>query len=259
MLKNVYPVINAGEVIDKETLELLRDNPMEITTLMNKRYHDGIIDGFEVSVTSDRENIRIEKGILKFDSKYFWSNEPFIVKIPEIEDRYIIKFRLTCEIKEKKRYIRTGDIIIEKGTDLQEDELEITRFIKREGAELRTAYNKYEDLNREYNTLNLVYRKYSCLHTDGRLDPLILKFWAEEAFEKENLDSFDIIFASKALDYNVNRDNTIMYINRKLKEKKKVYTNEEIYQNLLHILNNLGMDRKLKEESIFRPRKIIVD
>ena len=259
MIKNIYPVISTGEAIDKETLELLRDNPMEITLLMNKRYHDGIIDGFEVSVTSDGKDIRIEKGLLKFSDKYFWSNEPFIVKIPEIEDRYIIKFRLDCEIKEKKRYIRTGNVIMEKGISLQEDEMEITRFIKREGAELRTAYSKYEALDREYNTLNLIYRKYSCLHTAGKLDPLILKFWGKEAFEKENLDSFDIFFASKALDYGVNRDNTIMYINRKLGERKEEYTNYEIYQSLLKILENLGMERKLREENIFRPRKIIVD
>lgn len=259
MIKNIYPIINVGEVIDKETLELLRDNPMEISLLMNKRYKDGIIDGFEVSVNAEKDVITIEKGILKFKDKFFWMMSQVEVKIPEIEEMYIIKFKLSSITKEKKRYIRTGDIIIEKGTNLKEDELEIVRFIKREGAELRTAYNKYEDLNREYNTLNLIYRKYSCLSSEGRLDPLILKFWAKETFEKENLNAYDIIFASKCLDCTVNRDNTISYINRKFNKKEENYLNEEIYAHLGRILENFGSGRELKGETVFRPHKIIVE
>lgn len=259
MLKNIYPVINVGDVIEKETLELLRDNPMEITVLSHKRYKDGIIDGFEVLVNDDEGIITIQSGILKFKNKFFWNKNPMELKIPEIEDEYIIKFKLDYNVEEKKRYIRTGNVIVEKGTNLESDELEIVRFIKREGAELRAAYEKYEDLNREYNTLNLIYRKYSCLDIDGRLDPLILKFWAGEAFEKENLSIYDIVFASKCLDYQVNRENTVTYINRKLRKKENRYSNKEIYIHLGEILENLGSERELEKEKRFRPHKIIVD
>ena len=158
---------------------------------------------------------------------------------------------------------RKIEIITEKLTagefDTAENELELVRYIWREGAELRQAYGKYDDLNREFNTLNIIYQKYSSQHIDGTLNPFILKLWRKEAGEKENLDNYDIQFLFLSANQRMERENIIYYINRKLNKKEENYTNIELYENLSEILDILGKNRDISEPKIFRPNKIIVE
>ena len=46
---------------------------------------------------------------------------------------------------------------------------------------------------------------------------------------------------------------------RKLKNNKENYTNEEIYENLLKILENLGNERTVTEKKRIIPKKITIE
>ena len=43
MIENKYPIFGNGQVINKEALDLLRDNPAELTDLLYLDKKDGII------------------------------------------------------------------------------------------------------------------------------------------------------------------------------------------------------------------------
>ena len=292
MIENKYPIFGHGQVINKEALDLLRDNPAELMDLLYLDKKDGIISGFDLVTNLEEKKVTVTRGIVKCGEKIFWMNEDYKFDMPEIENRYILKLNLFSDIEERKFYIRNADFSLEvldieannsknagaenkitNDLEVQEEvnnerkevwknkigEIEITRFITRIGAELRNDYNNFRDLRRDFNLLELINTKYSSKHKLGTLHPKILKLFGKEASKKENLDIYDVNFYVNCLNGSVERDVIVAYINLKLQMENESYTNEELYQYLVKILDNLGKDRKITEKKRVIPRKITIE
>lgn len=293
MIENKYPIFGHGQVISKQALDLLRDNPAELTELFYLDRKDGIISGFNIITDSESKRVTITKGILKCGGKIFWMNEDYKFDMPEIENRYILKLKLFSDFQKRKFYVRSADFLLEIlnneenieiknedgaeiGFDLDNQleinyenfentgrkkigEIEITRFITRVGAELRNDYNSFIDLRRDFNLLELINTKYSSRHELGTLHPKILKLFGKDASKKENLDIYDVNFYVNCLNGNVERDVIIAYINLKLQMENENYSNEELYQYLVKILENLGKDREISQKKRVIPRKITIE
>ena len=292
MIENKYPIFGHGQVINKEALDLLRDNPAELMDLLYLDKKDGIISGFDLVTNLEEKKVTVTRGIVKCGEKIFWMNEDYKFDMPEIENRYILKLNLFSDIEERKFYIRNADFSLEvldieannsknagdenkitNDLEVQEEvnnerkevwknkigEIEITRFITRIGAELRNDYNNFRDLRRDFNLLELINTKYSSKHKLGTLHPKILKLFGKEASKKENLDIYDVNFYVNCLNGSVERDVIVAYINLKLHMENESYTNEELYQYLVKILDNLGKDRKITEKKRVIPRKITIE
>ena len=293
MIENKYPIFGHGQVISKQALDLLRDNPAELTELFYLDRKDGIISGFNIITDAESKRVIITKGILKCGGKIFWMNEDYKFNMPEIENRYILKLKLFSDFQQRKFYVRSADFSLEilnneenieiKNEDDAEiafdldnqleinyenfentgrkkiGEIEITRFITRVGAELRNDYNSFIDLRRDFNLLELINTKYSSRHELGTLHPKILKLFGKEASKKENLDIYDVNFYVNCLNENVERDVIIAYINLKLQMENENYSNEELYQYLVKILENLGKDREISQKKRVIPRKITIE
>ena len=282
MIENKYPIFGHGQTISKKALDLLRDNPAELTNLMYLDHKDGIITGFDLITDSENKRVIVTKGIVKCGGKIFWMNDNYNFDMPEIENRYILKLKLYSDFEERKFYIRNADFSLEilnndninieqeetvitnnfenqKNDKNKIGEIEITRFITRTGAELRNDYNNFIDLRRDFNLLELINTKYSSKHELGTLHPKILELFGKDASKKENLDIFDINFYVNCLNGNVERDVIIAYINLKLHLEQKNYSNEELYQYLVRILENLGKNREIVEKKRVIPRKITIE
>ena len=293
MIENKYPIFGHGQVISKQALDLLRDNPVELTELLYLDRKDGIISGFNLFTDAESKQVTVTKGIVKYGGKIFWMNEDYKFDMPEIENRYILKLNLFSDFQKRKFYVRSADFSleilnngenveikneddVETGFDLYNQleinyenventgrkkigEIEITRFITRVGAELRNDYNSFIDLRRDFNLLELINTKYSSRHELGTLHPIILKLFGKEASKKENLDIYDVNFYVNCLNGNVERDVIIAYINLKLQMENENYSNEELYQYLVKILENLGKDREIIQKKRVVPRKITIE
>ena len=293
MIENKYPIFGHGQVISKQALDLLRDNPVELTELLYLDRKDGIISGFNLVTDAESKQVTVTKGIVKCGGKIFWMNEDYKFDMPEIENRYILKLNLFSDFQKRKFYVRSADFsleILNNGENVEiknEDdvetgfnlynqleinyenventgrkkigEIEITRFITRVGAELRNDYNSFKDLRRDFNLLELINTKYSSKHELGTLHPKILELFGKEASKKTNLDIYDINFYVNCLNGSVERDVIIAYINLKLEMEQKNYSNEELYQYLVKILDNLGKDREIIQKKRVVPRKITIE
>ena len=282
MIENKYPIFGHGQTISKKVLDLLRDNPAELTNLMYLDHKDGIITGFDLITDSENKRVIVTKGIVKCGGKIFWMNDNYNFDMPEIENRYILKLKLYSNFEKQKFYIRNADFSLEilnndninieqeetvitnnfenqKNDKNKIGEIEITRFITRTGAELRNDYNNFIDLRRDFNLLELINTKYSSKHELETLHPKILELFGKDASKKENLDIFDINFYVNCLNGNVERDVIIAYINLKLHLEQENYSNEELYQYLVKILENLGKDREIVEKKRIIPRKITIE
>ena len=293
MIENKYPIFGHGQVISKQALDLLRDNPVELTELLYLDRKDGIISGFNLFTDAESKQVTVTKGIVKYGGKIFWMNEDYKFDMPEIENRYILKLNLFSDFQKRKFYVRSADFSleilnngenielkneddVETGFDLDNQleinyenventgrnkigEIEITRFITRVGAELRNDYNSFKDLRRDFNLLELINTKYSSKHELGTLHPKILELFGKEASKKTNLDIYDVNFYVNCLNESVERDIIIAYINLKLEMEQKNYSNEELYQYLVKILDNLGKDREIIQKKRVVPRKITIE
>ena len=293
MIENKYPIFGHGQVISKQALDLLRDNPVELTELLYLDRKDGIISGFNLVTDAESKQVTVTKGIVKCGGKIFWMNEDYKFDMPEIENRYILKLNLFSDFQKRKFYVRSADFSleilnngenveiknendVETGFDLYNQleinyenventgrkkigEIEITRFITRVGAELRNDYNSFKDLRRDFNLLELINTKYSSKHELGTLHPKILELFGKEASKKTNLDIYDVNFYVNCLNESVERDIIIAYINLKLEMEQKNYSNEELYQYLVKILDNLGKDREIIQKKRVVPRKITIE
>ena len=293
MIENKYPIFGHGQVISKQALDLLRDNPVELTELLYLDRKDGIISGFNLFTDAESKQVTVTKGIVKCGGKVFWMNEDYKFDMPEIENRYILKLNLFSDFQKRKFYVRSADFSleilnngenieikneddVETGFDLYNQleinyenventgrkkigEIEITRFITRVGAELRNDYNSFKDLRRDFNLLELINTKYSSKHELGTLHPKILELFGKEASKKTNLDIYDVNFYVNCLNGSVERDVIIAYINLKLEMEQKNYSNEELYQYLVKILDNLGKDREIIQKKRVVPRKITIE
>lgn len=293
MIENKYPIFGHGQVISKQALDLLRDNPAELTELFYLDRKDGIISGFNLFTDAESKQVTVTKGIVKCGGKIFWMNEDYKFDMPEIENRYILKLNLFSDFQKRKFYVRSADFsleILNNGENVEiknEDdvetefdlynqleinyenventgrkkigEIEITRFITRVGAELRNDYNSFKDLRRDFNLLELINTKYSSKHELGTLHPKILELFGKEASKKTNLDIYDVNFYVNCLNESVERDIIIAYINLKLEMEQKNYSNEELYQYLVKILDNLGKDREIIQKKRVVPRKITIE
>ena len=293
MIENKYPIFGHGQVISKQALDLLRDNPVELTELLYLDRKDGIISGFNLVTDAESKQVTVTKGIVKCGGKIFWMNEDYKFDMPEIENRYILKLNLFSDFQKRKFYVRSADFSleilnngenveikneddVETGFDLYNQleinyenventgrkkigEIEITRFITRVGAELRNDYNSFKDLRRDFNLLELINTKYSSKHELGTLHPKILELFGKEASKKTNLDIFDVNFYVNCLNGSIERDVIVAYINLKLEMEQKTYSNEELYQYLVKILDNLGKDREIIQKKRVVPRKITIE
>jgi len=293
MIENKYPIFGHGQVISKQALDLLRDNPVELTELLYLDRKDGIISGFNLVTDAESKQVTVTKGIVKCGGKIFWMNEDYKFDMPEIENRYILKLNLFSDFQKRKFYVRSADFSleilnngenveikneddVETGFDLYNQleinyenventgrkkigEIEITRFITRVGAELRNDYNSFKDLRRDFNLLELINTKYSSKHELGTLHPKILELFGKEVSKKTNLDIFDVNFYVNCLNGSIERDVIVAYINLKLEMEQKNYSNEELYQYLVKILDNLGKDREIIQKKRVVPRKITIE
>ena len=293
MIENKYPIFGHGQVISKQALDLLRDNPAELIELLYLDRKDGIISGFNLVADTENKQVTVTKGIVKCGGKVFWMNEDYKFDMPEIENRYILKLNLFSDFQKRKFYVRSADFSLEilnngENVEIKNEndvetrfdlgdkleinyenventgrkkigEIEITRFITRVGAELRNDYNSFKDLRRDFNLLELINTKYSSRNESGTLHPKILELFGKEASKKTNLDIFDINFYVNCLSGSIERDVIVAYINLKLEMEQKNYSNEELYQYLLKILDNLGKDREIIQKKRVVPRKITIE
>lgn len=259
MFENRYPIFKKGSILEKKELDLLRDNPVEIMELMYLEAKDGIIKGFDLETDEVEKVVVVKKGILKYKGKIYWLQEDYNFFMPDEEDKYILKLKLFSEIEDRKFYIRRGEFRLERGYETDEDEIEIARFITRTGADLRNDYNSFSDLRRDFNLLEIINQKYSSKNERGTLHPKILEMWALEVSKKENLDIFDVNFYTNCLQGKLERETIIAYINTKFISKKMDYSNDELYEGLLKILENLGKERTKQEKKRIVPKKISIE
>lgn len=254
---NKSPIFNKGEIIDKEMLDLLRDNPMNLINTIYSDLSDGVICGMNIVV--EEEFIVIKKGIFKFNAEIYFFGEDKKIVIPQDEGKFELKIIFEEEKIKNKKIEKKFDVHLDKEGEKREREFFLGEFLKQSGTYLRYPKDNFIDFGTNYNMINIIKQKKACSHSRGTLSQNIIKAFGKEMLKKDNLLGIDESFAMLCINNFVKRESITAYISYKKKVEAEEYKNNEIYEGLRDILESLkafGGDRNRK---LKRVKRMLID
>lgn len=253
---NKSPIFNKGEIIDKEMLDLLRDNPMNLINTIYGALSDGVICGMDI--VSEDDFILVKNGMFKFAGELYFFGEEKRIAIPEEEGKFNLKIFFEEEHIKNKKIEKNFDVYLCKDNEIREREFFLGEFLKQPGTYLRYPKDNFQDFGTNYNMINIINQKKACSHLLGTLNQKIVEAFGRELLKKDNLSSMDENFAMLCINDSVKRESITAYISYKSKVEAREYENSEIYEGLkdiLESLKNFGGDKNRKIKRV--PRMLI--
>ena len=235
MFKIVYPMFERGRILKKELLLALRDYSFGFAKLQYDGLTDGIVAGCEISVNDRR--LTVGPGIVKFQKFIYIMTEPQNVFYEPNEQFVSVKIRFSTTAAASTDFVNySGTIVLDEDIYLHENELEVCRFKLKRGSRLRNDYTGFDDIQTEYDTVNLADTTWAGIERPG-VHGFILKSFAKEALACHLTDAWDVTFCSQCMNGDlVHRSIIEAYVSNKLNQRNRELNNFEIYNDLERIL-----------------------
>lgn len=259
MLNNIFPLFERGRIMKKEMLWAVRDYAYDYGRLMAQNRGNGVLTGCSLSV--EEGNIVLGTGIIKFNSFLYLVGRP--LQIPYSHSEVYVSLKLCFSpAQEMADFIRyDAEPIISDRLELSENELELCRFKLKRGFRLRNDYNSFEDIQTEFDTMNLADATWSA-ECGGGLSPFITSYFARGALRCPLTNSWDISFCHHCLRdaLAVNPLLVRAYAADRLGVDNQVYSNRQLFEYLAMILQNIQNKTDIRpERQQRRKREIWVD
>jgi len=263
-MNKLIPKFVDGNILTKEMLTALSEFSFSVPDLLYQGYSDGIVSG--LTITVENNQIKVTKGVVLLQGQQFLiEQDTYLSYTPSNQVTYVM---LTYEgSKDTKGSVKHHYEIALKNEKQAESasEIELCRFKLQKNARLRWRYDDFEDLNTEYDTINLIHSPIASKY-QSTLHPEILKRFAREMLSFHLEDTVDIMFCMQIVGSNeaMNVEGILTYISLKAKDEptmeedvttQEEYTSKEepiimehkdIYKKLLGILQ--AEQRKVKKE-----------
>ena len=224
-----------GYILKRSMLVSLSDAAILTNELLRKGYANGILSGCELAVTDD--TIVVNPGLFFFEGQIFMLKKNLSVKYSPANVTMVLKLCFSDEVRDADCIYREAELRLTEQTALQAGELELCRFKLQEGAKLRCQYQDFEDMNTEYDTLNIIYASQAA-RGESTLLPEITKTFAREMLKYEEVSEFDALFCLQILGQSdaITKEALISYIEYKTKSQLDSHSNIAVYRALLTIL-----------------------
>lgn len=234
MFSGEYPIFSHGRLLKKEMFENIRDFSKDFIDIKFRDYSDGIIVGANAIIKD--HNIIVTRGLVKQEGRVYILDKDYTLPYYSTNKEMIIKVRFIDKALDDSFEMYNTEIFLDEDTEVKRDEIEIGRFKIKEGAVLISAYNSFEDLDAEYNAINIVNVSYSGLKK-STIHPLILKYFSLEVLKEKAANSYDIAFCMECINNSIiDKEDILHYLFNRLEIEYKDYSNKEIYNYLLQIL-----------------------
>lgn len=252
------PIFQRGSLLTQEMLQAMKEYMVEITTIQYAEYSDGILSGMQIQVSDGV--ITIGKGLLKYKDTLLVMPENVTVLIPNNNQLQLVK----CCIRDKEMSAEFEtmemDIVVDTSTEKRQNEIEICRMHMQNGAKLRSQYKSLEDMSTNYDTIQVIEADWAACKSKG-ISPQILQQFAREVRESQGKELIDICFLQQILAMEgraCSRELIEFYVSEKLNITQKEYTNQELYQGLCKVLQQLKGKTFIKQRAQ-ENRRMIVD
>lgn len=256
-IKKYRPEFPDGTVLRAEQLQQLATQAYVLPNLIFKNYANGIITGCDISV--EEYQIVISTGVFCFEKElYMIETEIYVPYSPENKWIYLkIKYIDTISTNGENSHIFGIDF---NENPTSKNELELCRFKLQKGAKLRVAYDNFEDMNTEFDTVNILHVPFSS-EDRSTLHPKVLERFANELMALSPQNILDQMICMQILNNraHINLKEIAAYLKFRADIHSDNITNINAYRELQNILwSEKGKLKPIKKKTIER-RKIIVD
>jgi len=238
MFTIAYPLFERGRIMKKELLLGLRDYSFGLARVQFDDWTDGIISGCAISVTDT--HLTVEPGILKFNQFVYVMTEPQHISYEPTERTTVVKVRFSTSADSGVDYVGyRGKLVLDPETTLLENELELCRFKLKQGSRLRCDYTGFEDIQTEYDTINLAHATWAGIERPGIALPILRQF-AREALQCSLAEPWDVTFCSQCMSGEIVHRSVIeAYVTAHGEHVSGTESNAGIYDMLERILSKL--------------------
>ena len=252
------PVFSKGSLLSQEMLETLKDYELRISENYFAGYADGIISGLDIKTSQGV--VYIGQGLIRFHGRLFFIPENTRMAVHPNNEWQCIK--AVFSDFEKNDNFEKQEMKIELSCNLEHEEsaIEICRIRLQNGARLRCEYRGLEDMDTEYDTVNLIESQWSAYGTES-IHPAILREFVREAKKCSLSHPADTAFVMQLTADDgraVNREFIRLYLENRVEKKEREYTNREIYQGLCRALKLIKTGETQTMEKR-KPRRLLVD
>jgi len=247
-----------GRIMKKELILAMREYSFGFARLQFDELTDGIICGCDISVSATR--LTMNPGIIKFNRFIYMVTEPQHIHYEPTEQIAAIKVRFSTTSAFSTDIVRYSvRLLSDHDTTLRDNELEICRFKLKQGSRLRNDYTGFEDIQTEFDTVNLAHATWAGPERPGIALPILRQF-AKEAIRCWLTEPWDVSFCSQCMAGDmVHRGVIEAYIAAHGITISGEEQNVNIYYMLTDILNKLKRNAKQLKQSERKKPRIVVD
>jgi hypothetical protein len=193
--QDAQPNFVEDHVLRSRQLECVRDFPREMASLRYEAYADGILFGCRVYADAA---IVISAGVILRKGVFYRLTAPAAIPYGPLEETQYLKARFDpADTVEEDILKKNAEIVLDIAPTAK-DEIELARFVLKEGARLRSDYTGFDDLDTAYDTLCVLHAP--CAAPGGQtLLPFVTALFAEEALFQNPENPVDIQFAMLCL------------------------------------------------------------
>lgn len=254
-----YPKFQRNTILKAEMLESLKEYPRDMLRLMYQLHADGIISGCYVTVEGKR-NLVIAPGIIKHNGILYYLKEKKVLANEPLGIEQILVVRFLEKKDGLDDILYPTEIKLKTEKEIQEDEIELCRFILKEGAELRKVYQDFRDMATVHNTINIIEVPYAGIG-ETTLSPEITYRFAMEMFQYHLSNPYDTAFVMQCMQQNViQRELIEAYIQNRIDNVAKGRLEQrQLYRYLNTILDMVKRGDNSSGRMRTGPRRMLVD
>jgi len=242
MFECKIPLFNPAP-LRKEILENMRDLAVKEQAARYSEYSDGILAGCELYERDMK--IGVTGGVLKFAGRIYVLTGSDSVPYRPTDAWTVLKVQFGGEEKSRDFMRYVGRLALDENVATLPNEIELGRFKLKHGSRLRTVYKDFQDMETEYDTVNLINVPFAGIG-EATLSPVIMTHFAREAYPHAK-EAPDIAFCTACLANSgmMSRESIRLYLWRRLDADGKMFDNREIHFLLTDLLAEMkGMARQ---------------
>lgn len=258
-MQNLYPLFERNRILKKELLWSLRDYSFAHIQLEYQEYGEGILEGCDVSVEGGQ--LVVKPGIIKSGDFICLLTEEERAEYGPSGQLVVLKMRITRDCSSPDHIIYRMELVPDTDPVLKENEFEVCRYKLQQGAILRSGYTDFEDMDTEFDTLNLIHASWGGLRGKA-MPPVVTRRFAEEILKSGNCLPEDILFSYLCLNQPGALPDRILtdYVGRKNhKDMTGIASRYELFLEMCLALGNIRQNENAERRNQTGRRKIIVD
>ena len=259
LMENRYPLFETGRILKKEALEVIRDYPKDLLSILYDGYTNGVIRGLRLSSDHENRTLIIGRGLVKLKGEVYLINKEVKASYTHTEQRKYLRLKHS-EIRDKDWKISEIEAFLSDDEESKDGEILLCDFLLKSGFVLRDTYLDFADMKSEYDTIHLMNADYAG-YGESSFNIEVLKMYAREYLNTKKCEETDRIFCYMVLNSMEGIERSIIENYIAVKEGKAKGTslsNKEIYTGLLDILSS-AKDPDGHRGTGFSPKKILVD